>query len=95
MSDDFYMGNVDVFICFNEMCADDGAEDLWRSDGMLFSEDVDGVFDGVRSNDNAVVSFRVATDKSLVDGNVPRCNITHETSISPSRRQQMVISTTV
>lgn len=93
MTDDVYVGSVNVFVSFDEVRADDRAKELRGSDGVLLSKNVDGVLDRVRSNNNAVVSFGVAVGSSLANDDVQDA-VTHETSMSPSRRQQTVISAT-
>lgn len=61
VGDDIGMGGVDVRVCLDEMRGEDGAEELGGCDGVLFGEDVDGVFDGVCGDDDAVVCFGVPT----------------------------------
>ena len=59
VGDDVGMGGVDVRVCLDEVGGEDGAEELGGCDGVLFGEDVDGVFDGVCGDDDAVVCFGV------------------------------------
>lgn len=60
VGDDRGMGGVNVRVCLDEVGAKDRAEELRGRDGMLFGEDVNGVFDGVGCDDDAVVCFCVS-----------------------------------
>lgn len=60
VGDDVDVGGVDVGVLLDEVCAEDGAEQLGGSDGLLLGGDVDGVLDGVGGDDDAVVGLGVA-----------------------------------
>lgn len=60
VGDDADVGGVDVGVLLDEVCAEDGAEQLGGSHGLLLGGDVDGVLDGVGGDDNAVVGLGVA-----------------------------------
>jgi hypothetical protein len=58
-------GNVNVAVSGDEMLAEDGSEELWRVDGVLLGEHVDGLFLSVCSDDWRVVCFGVAVTREL------------------------------
>lgn len=60
MGGDSGVGDVDVWVGLDEVGSQDGGEELRGRDGMLFGEDVDGVFDGVCGDNHAVVGFCIA-----------------------------------
>jgi hypothetical protein len=55
------MGDVDVAVRLDEVRAEDRGEELRRCDGVLLGGDVDGVFDGIRGDDDAVVGLGVGS----------------------------------
>ena len=59
------VGSVDMAVLLDEVCAEDGAEQLGGSHGLLLSGDIDGVLDGVGSNNDAVVGLGVAINNPL------------------------------
>lgn len=60
VGDDVDVGGVDVRVFLDEVGAEDGAEQLGRSHGLLLGSDVDGVLDGIGGDDDAVVGPGVA-----------------------------------
>ena len=57
---DVNVRRMDVAILLDEVCAQNGTEQLWRSDGVLLGCDVNGVLDRVCCDDNAVIGLGVA-----------------------------------
>lgn len=66
VSYDGSVGGVDVGVCLDEVGGQDGTEELGGRHRVLFGEDVDGVFDGVGCDDDAVVRFCVSLRYQLV-----------------------------
>lgn len=60
VGDNLDVCGVDVAVLLDEMRTQDGAEDLRGGHGLLLGSDVDGVLNGVGSNDNAVVGLGVS-----------------------------------
>lgn len=60
MNDDLDFGGVDVFVSLDEVGGDDGSEQLWRRDWILFGEHIDGVLCGISSDDNTVIGLGIA-----------------------------------
>lgn len=58
--DDFDVGGVDVFVGVYEVIANDGGEEFWGVDWVLFCEDVAGLLLGVCCYDDGVVGCCVA-----------------------------------
>jgi hypothetical protein len=54
------VSGVDVTVLLDEVVAEDGAEQLRGSNGLLLSGNVDGVLDGVGSDDDTVVGLGIA-----------------------------------
>lgn len=65
VGDDVDVRSVDVGVFLDEVSAQDGSKELWRSDGILLGEDIDGVLDRVCGYDNAVVGRGVSTDGNV------------------------------
>lgn len=57
------VSGVDVTVLLDEVRAEDGAEQLRGSNGLLLGGDVDSVLDGVGSDDNTVVGLSVAVNR--------------------------------
>lgn len=55
MCDNVGLSGVDVVVGLDEMRSQDRGEELGGRDRVLFGKDVDGVFDGVRGHDGAIV----------------------------------------
>lgn len=60
VGDDLGLRGVNVVVAGDEVGAQDGAEQLGRSDWVLLGEDVDGLLDGVGRDNHAVVGLGVA-----------------------------------
>lgn len=60
VGDDVSVRGVDVLVFLDEVGSQDGAEELWGSDGVQLGQDVDGVLDRVGSDNDAVVGLGVA-----------------------------------
>ena len=67
VGDDVDVGGVDVVVFGDEVVPEDGAEEFGGSDGVLLGGDVNGVFDGVGCDDNAVIGRGVAGMRSVSD----------------------------
>jgi hypothetical protein len=65
VGDDVDMSGVDVAVFFDEVRSNDRPKNFGGCDGVLFGEDEDCVFDGVCGDDDAVVGFGVAVDRSV------------------------------
>lgn len=61
MLDDLDVCGMNVGVGLDKVVAENGSELLGRIDGVLFGENVDGLFLGVCSDDRAVVGFGVAS----------------------------------
>ena len=60
MCDDLDIRSYDVRVGFDEVCSEDGGEELGGGDWVLLCFDVDGVLHGVGGYDDAVVRFGVS-----------------------------------
>jgi len=60
------VGSVNMAVLLDEVCTENGTEQLGGSHWLLLSGDINGVLDGVGSNNNAVVGLGVAIDKLRV-----------------------------
>lgn len=60
VGDDVGVRGMDVLVFLDEVGAQDGAEELGGSDGVLLGEDVDGILNRVGSNNYAIVGLGVA-----------------------------------
>lgn len=59
VADNVDVSGMDVVVLLNEVCAQDGAEQLGRSNGVLLGGDVNGVLNGVGCDNDAVVGLGV------------------------------------
>lgn len=66
VSDNVDVGRMDMSIFLDEVSTQDRSKQLWRSDGVLLGQDVDGVLDRIRGYDNAVVGLGVSTEEMSV-----------------------------
>jgi len=88
------VGDADVRVRVDEVGAQDTGKELGRVDGVLLCLDVDGVLDGVRGDDDAVVRLGVPSVAVSSRPSVVVVVAAYEDSISPWRTQQTVISVT-
>lgn len=66
VGDDVNVRNVDVVVFLDEVGAEDGTEELRGSYWVLLCENVDGVFDRIGGDDDAVVSLCVAVQNICI-----------------------------
>ena len=81
---DLDLGGVNVFVSVSEVTSYDGSEEFWRRHRMLLGQNVHSLLHGVCRDDDAVISFGVATKvnwQSILS--VVVLSTTYEVSISP------------
>ena len=66
VADDVDVSGMDVLVLLNEVCAEDGAEQLGGVNGVLFGGNVNGVLDGVGCDNDTVVGLGVTVKSSVV-----------------------------
>ena len=94
VDNDLDMCDVNVAVSVDEVLAENRSEELGRVNGVLFGKDVDSLLLGIGCDDGRVVCLCVAGVGQDKAQNTLMFGTTYDSSISPSRRVQTVISVT-